>query len=457
MFENKKILILGFARSGYEASKFLIKRNNEVILNDGKELKDEDKDKYDELIKLGNDLGKPMTFVFGSHPDDLLDESFDYLIKNPGVPIDHKYVLMARELNIPVVNEVEMAYLSIPKDKNIKVIGITGTNGKTTTTTLIYEFIKEQGLGVHLAGNIGYPLCSFIDKLDENDIIVMETSCQQLENLDKYCPDVAVLTNISEAHIDFMKTFDHYKYVKSKIFKEHTSDNVAVLNMENDEVMKIGKEIKSQIRYFSSKNEINGCYIKDGAIYYFEEKVVDISDIRLRGVHNLENIMAAITAVKEFNVSNDAIVAVLKRFTGVEHRLEFVREVNGVSYYNDTEATNIKCCQIALSSFSEPTVVILGGMERGQDFNELKDYMVNVKAIIAIGTCRDRVQEFGDSLNIPTYSFEFLKDGFKKIPEIVESGDVVLLSPASASWDQYKECEVRGAEFKKYVHELEEI
>ena len=457
MFENKKILILDFARSGYEASKFLIKRNNEVILNDGKELKDEDKDKYDELISLSESKGKTMTFVFGSHPDNLLDESFDYLIKNPGVPIDHKYVLKARELGIPVINEVEMAYLSIPEDKNIKIIGITGTNGKTTTTTLIYEFIKEQGLSVHLAGNIGYPLCSFIDKLEENDIIVMETSCQQLENLDKYRPDVAVLTNISEAHIDFMKTYDHYKYVKSKIFKEHTKDNVAVLNMENDEVMKIGKEINSQIRYFSSKNEINGCYIKNGAIYYFEDKVVDISDIRLRGVHNLENIMAAVTAVKEFNVENDAIVAVLKRFTGVEHRLEFVREVNGVSYYNDTEATNIKCCQIALSSFSEPTVVILGGMERGQDFNELRDYVKNVKSIIAIGTCRDRVVDFANSLNIPTYSFEFLKDGFKKIPEIVENGDVVVLSPASASWDQYKECEVRGAEFKKYVNELEEI
>ena len=451
MFENKKILILGFARSGYEASKFLIKRNNEVILNDGKELKDEDKSKYDELVNLG------VKFVFGSHPDDLLDESFDYLVKNPGVPIDHKYVLKAKELDIPVINEVEMAFLSIPKEKNVKVIGITGTNGKTTTTTLIYEFIKEQGLGVHLAGNIGYPLSSFIDKLEDNDIIVLETSCQQLENIDKYRPDVAVLTNISEAHIDFMKTYEHYKYVKSKIFKEHTKDNVAVLNMENDEVMKIGKDIKSQIRYFSSKNEINGCYIKDDAIYYFEEKVVDISDIRLRGVHNLENIMAAILAVKEFNVSNSAIINVLKRFTGVEHRLEFVREVNGVSYYNDTEATNIKCCQIALSSFNEPTVVILGGMERGQDFNELKEFCKNVKAIIAIGTCRNRVQEFGESLNIPTYSFEYLKDGFKKIPEITENGDVVLLSPASASWDQYKECEVRGAEFKKYVNELEEI
>ena len=143
-------------------------------------------------------------------------------------------------------------------------------------------------------------------------------------------------------------------------------------------------------------------------------------------------------------------------FRSVEHRLEFVREVSGVSYYNDTEATNIKCCQIALSSFNEPTVVILGGMERGQDFNELKDYVKNVKAIIAIGTCRGRVLDFGNSLNIPTYSFEYLKDGFKKISDIVEKGDVVVLSPASASWDQYKECEVRGTEFKKYVNELEE-
>ena len=387
MFENNKILILGFARSGYEAAKFLAKRGNIVILNDAKEEEKQDKDKVEELKKLG------VNFIFGSHPDDLLDSSFDYLIKNPGVPIDHKYVLKARELGIEVINEVEMAYRLIPKDKNIKVIGITGTNGKTTTTTLIYEFLKQDGRRVHLTGNIGYPLCGFLDKLQENDIIVMETSCQQLENTDLYNPDVAVLTNIDVAHLEFMKTYEHYKEVKAKIFKNHDSNHVAIINMENEESIKISKNIKSTVKYFSSKNVINGAYIKDRFIYYYDEKIVSLDDIRLKGMHNYENIMCAIMATKEFGIKNDSIVTVLKNFNGVEHRLEFVREVNGVKYYNDTEATNIKCTQIALKSFDEKTILILGGYERGQDFNELKDFVKNVKAIVAIGQCRARVKE----------------------------------------------------------------
>ena len=448
MFENNKILILGFARSGYEAAKFLAKRGNIVILNDAKEEEKQDKDKVEELKKLG------VNFIFGSHPDDLLDSSFDYLIKNPGVPINHKYVLKARELGIEVINEVEMAYRLIPKDKNIKVIGITGTNGKTTTTTLIYEFLKQDGRRVHLTGNIGYPLCGFLDKLQENDIIVMETSCQQLENTDLYNPDVAVLTNIDVAHLEFMKTYEHYKEVKAKIFKNHDSSHVAIINMENEESIKISKNIKSTVKYFSSKNVINGAYIKDRFIYYYDEKVVSLDDIRLKGMHNYENIMCAIMATKEFGIKNDSIVTVLKNFNGVEHRLEFVREVNGVKYYNDTEATNIKCTQIALKSFDEKTILILGGYERGQDFNELKDFTKNVKAIVAIGQCRARVKEFGDSMNIPTYEYERLSEGFEKCVDLADENDVVLLSPASASWDQYKQCEDRGAEFKELVNKL---
>ena len=448
MFENKKILILGFARSGYEAAKFLAKRGNIVILNDAKEEEKQDKDKVEELKKLG------VNFIFGSHPDDLLDSSFDYLIKNPGVPIDHKYVLKARELGIEVINEVEMAYRLIPKDKNIKVIGITGTNGKTTTTTLIYEFLKQDGRRVHLTGNIGYPLCGFLDKLQENDIIVMETSCQQLENTDLYNPDVAVLTNIDVAHLEFMKTYEHYKEVKAKIFKNHDSSHVAIINMENEESIKISKNIKSTVKYFSSKNVINGAYIKDRFIYYYDEKVVSLDDIRLKGMHNYENIMCAIMATKEFGIKNDSIVTVLKNFNGVEHRLEFVREVNGVKYYNDTEATNIKCTQIELKSFDEKKILILGGYERGQDFNELKDFTKNVKAIVAIGQCRARVKEFGDSMNIPTYEYERLSEGFEKCVDLADENDVVLLSPASASWDQYKQCEDRGAEFKELVNKL---
>ena len=449
MFQNKKILILGMARSGYQAAKYLKKRGNEVILNDGGSEEKQDSNQVQELKDLGVEL------IFGSHPDDLLDKSFDYLIKNPGVPIDHKYVLDAKRLGIEVINEVEMSYLLLPKD--VTLIGITGTNGKTTTTTLTYKIMKEAyGDRVHLAGNIGYPLCSILDKLKKDDIIVMEVSCQQGENFHKFKPHIGVFTNISPAHIDFLKTFEHYKEVKARMFYNQDKDDIAILNIENEDVMNELRNISSKTKYFSSKNEINGCYLKDGVIYYYDEKIIDRDLIKLPGIHNVENCLAAIMACKEMGVSNKAICDVLTTFTGVEHRLEYVDTVDGVRYYNDTEATNIKCTQIALSSFDQDITLILGGLERGQVFEDLTPYMTHVKNIVAIGQCRERVKEFGDSLHIPTYVYEKLEDGFKKCVEITKNGGIVLLSPASASWDQYKECEIRGAEFKQYVKNMKE-
>lgn len=446
MFENNKIFILGFARSGYEAAKFLIKRGNEVLINDGKEESKVDQEKLKELKDMG------VKFFFGSHPDELLDDSYDYLIKNPGVPIHHKYVEKAEKLGIEVINEVEMAYRLLPDD--VTLVGITGTNGKTTTTTLTYEIIKEAGFRCHLAGNIGYPLCSFLDKLKSGDVIVMETSCQQLNNLSEFKPHIAVMTNLSEAHVDFFdNSYQKYKDVKTKIFKNQTEKDIAILNLENKEVLEQTKNIKSKKVYFSSKNKTN-CYLKDGIVYYNDEEVLDTDKMIIVGNHNVENIMAATLVAKEFNISNDVIKKVAYSFKGVEHRLEFSGEVNGVKYYNDTEATNIKCTQIALSSFNKPTIIILGGLERGQDFNDLTPFMKNVKAIIAIGECRERVKEYAESLNIPVYVHEFLKYGFKEIAHIAKEGDIVLLSPASASWDQYKECEIRGREFKDYVNSL---
>ncbi len=444
MFENKKILILGMARSGYEAAKLLIKKGNEVVLNDLKEEQDEEK------VKELKDLG--VKLILGNHPDDLLDNTFDYLIKNPGVPIDHKYVLKARELGIEVINEVEMAYRLLPKD--VTLIAITGTNGKTTTTTLIYEMIKAFGKKVHLTGNIGYPLCSFLDKIEPNDIIVMETSCQQLENLQEFNPNIAVMTNLSEAHIDFLKSYDNYKRVKAKIFQNQTKDDIAILNIENDDVVEVTKNIKSTIKYFSSKNIINGCYIKDNAIYYYDEKIIDLSDIKLVGMHNYENIMASILAVKEVGVSNESIVSVLQSFSGVEHRLEFVKEIKGRLFYNDSKATNIKSTQIALSSFNKPTILLLGGMERGQDFNLLKDYISHVKLIVCFGENKKRVKEFGDSLMIETIVKDNLHDAVFTAYEKSHQGDIILLSPASASWDQYKCFEDRGMEYKECINEL---
>lgn len=444
MFENKKVVVLGLARSGIAASKFLRKRGCDVTVND--RVSSYDNSVIDELESLG------IKVVLGSHPDSLIDSFVDYLIKNPGVPIDHKYVLKCNELGIPVINEAEMAYRCIPKDKNIKLLCITGSNGKTTTTTLCYEFLKRDNRKVVLAGNIGYPLCSFVDSLEKDTIIVMEVSCQQLENFDEFRPDVAVMTNIVEAHIDFMKTYDHYKYVKSKLLRNQSSSDVAILNKESKDLLDCVSDARSTKKYFSSKSVIDGAYLFDDSIYYYGEKVISISDLKLRGVHNYENIMAAIMGVKEFGCNTSSIVSVLKEFTGVEHRLEFVCNKNGRIFYNDTEATNIKCTQIALSSFSEPTIILLGGLERGQKFEDLTPYMKNVKAIIAMGECENRVKEFGDSLGIPTYLCDYIDKATRKAYEISSSGDVILLSPGSASWDQFKQCEDRGDLFKEIAN-----
>lgn len=449
MFQNQKVLILGFARSGYEAAKVLINRGNEVILNDNKKEELLDQDKIKELRELG------VQFVFGTHPDDLLDSSFDYLIKNPGVPIHHKYVLKAHELGIEVINEVEMAYRLFPDD--VKLIAITGTNGKTTTTSLTYSIVKKAfGDKVFLAGNIGYPLSSILNQLKSGDIVVMEVSCQQLENLSSFHPSIAVMTNLSPAHIDFFGTYDAYKKVKAKLFSNQTAEDVAILNIENGDVLEETKDILSTTKYFSSKHSINGCYLEGKDIYYYGEKVLSRDDIFIAGIHNVENVMASIMVAKELDISNEIIVEVVRDFRGVEHRLEYVDTVFGRKFYNDTEATNIKCTQIALSSFDEDTILILGGLERGQDFSELSPFMEHVKCIVGIGECRNRVVDFGNRLGIPTYSYEFLKDAFQKCYQESNPGDVILLSPASASWDQYKECEIRGAEFKKYVSQLKD-
>jgi len=445
MFNNKKVLILGLARSGYSVALVLHKLNCNIVVNDYNIEEKLDKDQIKKLKELN------IKCLFGSHPDDLLDKSFDYVIKNPGIRNDHKYVLLANKLNIPVINEVEVAYHLLPKD--VIVISITGSNGKTTTTTLTYNILKEAGMRVHLAGNIGYPICSILDKVKSGDIIVTEISCQQLANIDKFRPNIALLTNLSPAHIDFFGSYDKYKDIKAKLFKNQTNDDIAIINYDNKDSLEKTKNIKSQKLFFSIENE-KDCYYKNNNFYYHNEFIMNRDKMFLKGNHNVSNALGAILVAKRFNIPNHIIEKVLENFHGVEHRLEYVDKVLGRTFYNDTEATNIKCTQIALSSFKEPIIIFLGGLERGQDFNDLKDYISNVKYIIAIGECRKRVVEFANKNNINVSSFEYLKDGFKKAFEVSVSGDIILLSPASASWDQYKECEERGSEFKELVKEI---
>lgn len=445
MFNNKKIFILGMARSGYHAARILAHHGCEIILNDKNE--NQDQDHIKELESLG------VKVILGDHPDNILDETFDYIIKNPGIKFDHKYLKYAQEHNIKVINEIEMAYHLLPK--NVKLIAITGTNGKTTTTSIIYDILSHAFKGkTHLAGNIGFPLCEVIENIKENDYLIMEIGVPQLHDFYDFKPNIAVLTNIFEAHLDMFKTRDYYNETKLRIFQNHTKKDIAIINYSNEDAFKITKDIKSTKKYFSSKENINGCYLNNDYIYYYNEKIININDLKLQGTHNYENVMCAIMVAKELNINNDIIINTLKEFTSVEHRIEYVRTLNGKEFYNDSKATNITSTQIALSAFNKPTILLLGGLERHQNFLDLKDYLKNTKLIICFGENKNRIKKEMDTLNIQTFIVNNLKEAVALANEHSSKGDIILLSPGSASWDQYKCFEDRGKEFKELVKNL---
>ena len=441
MYDNKKMFILGMARSGYEVAKVLAKHNCEILITD---MKEQDEEKVNELKRLGINL------IITDKPEELLDNSFSYVVKNPGIKVDHKVCLKANELNIPVINELEVAYHYLPK--NTKIIAITGSNGKTTTTTLTYEILKSANLPVHLGGNIGYPMCSLLDELKQNEIIVIELSAQQLHDFYDFKTDIGILTNLTPVHLDHFKTYENYKRCKKKIFNHHTNLDLAILNGSNQDVIDLTNDIKSKKVYFSSSKDCDIC-IKNNAIYYNEE-IIKLDDIKLKGNHNYENIMCAIVVAKQFNVSNEVIKEVLTTFTGVEHRLEFVKELNKRSFYNDSKATNVTSTIIALDSFKQPTILLLGGLDRGHSFDELLDHMKNVKFVVCYGETKDRILDFCNKNNITCYKKDNLEEATILAYNNSKEDDVILLSPACASWDQYEKFEDRGDDFKRVIKSL---
>ena len=442
MFENKKIFILGMARSGYEAAKLLSEYNNEILVTD---MNEQDENQVKELESLG------VKIVITDSPVDLIDDTYDYVIKNPGIKYDHPLVVKAKEMGIKVINEVDMAYSFIDKDVNI--IGITGSNGKTTTSNLVYEFLKVEKENVILGGNVGTPLSHFAKDIKKGTYLVLEISDHQLCDMYNFKTNVSVLTNITPTHLDFHASYDVYKNMKKKIFNNHTDKDYAIINTNNEESLNVTSDIKSTKVYYGN-NKDNTSYYDDKAIYYNGEEVVKLEDIMLKGNHNYENIMAAICAVKVYDVSNEAIKKVLKTFKGVEHRLEFVKEYNGIKFYNDSKATNCVSTNIALKSFNEPTILILGGTDRGHSFYDIKDNMKNVKCVVCYGETKDRIEDFCKDIGVDCYKLNNLNESMHKIKDLMESGDIVLLSPACASWDQYKKFEDRGDEFKKLVGEI---
>ena len=442
MYDNKKMFILGMARSGYEVAKTLAKHNCTILITD---MKEQDEEKVKELKELGINL------IVTDEPEELLDNTYDYVVKNPGIKVEHPVCLKAESLNIPVINELEVAYHYLPK--NVKIIAITGSNGKTTTTTLTYEILKKANLPVHLGGNIGFPMCSLLNDIKENDIIVIELSAQQLHDFYDFKTDIGILTNLTPVHLDHFKTYENYQRCKKKIFNHHTQNDLAILNGNNQDVLNLTSDIKSTKVYFSANKKCD-IYIENQAIYYNNEEIIKLEDIKIKGNHNYENIMCAIVVAKKFNVTNEIIKEVLTNFSGVEHRLEFVKRLNKREFYNASKATNVTSTIIALDSFNKPTILLLGGLDRGHSFDELLPHMQNVKLVVCYGQTKERILEFCNKNKIECYKKDTLEEATKLAYNLSEENEVILLSPACASWDQYAKFEDRGDDFKRIVELL---
>ena len=439
MYENKKILILGAAKSGIAVAKLLVGKNNEIILSDLKELPSSTAQELE-------DMGIKIMITFNQC--DLIDSSYDLVIKNPAIMMTSEITKKLNKLHIRTENEMEVAYHFLPE--NVTIIGVTGSNGKTTTTTIIYELLKRLNINVILGGNIGYPLSEVLKGVQKESVLLLEISDHQLCDIHDFKTNISVLTNICPTHLDYHGTYEHYMMTKKKIFNLHTGSDVAILNKSNQDSMEVSEDILSKKIYFNDTEN----YYKDNYIYLHGKQYLNVNDICLKGLHNYENILAALLVLENFEIDKNIVIEFLKKFGGVAHRLEYVTTKDSVEYYNDSKSTNPTATITALKTFTKPIHLILGGLERNQDFNELNDYMQYVKRIYAIGGVTDRVAEYAASLNIPCDKCYVLTDALKKIKENVASGEVVLLSPGSSSQDQYVKFEDRGDEFKNIVEKF---
>ncbi len=438
MFENKKIFVFGMARSGYEVSKVLLQRNCEVLIVDSKEQKE---DHVLEIESLGGQV------IVSNEPEAFLDDSYDYVVKNPGIRKDHVCLEKARSLHIPIINEIELSYHLLP---DVYLIGVTGSNGKTTTTTLIYEILKKANLPVHLGGNIGYPLSSLVSKVKEKDIVLLEISDHQLCDMYDFKTNMSVFTNVSPTHLDFHDSYDTYKKMKMRIFNHHNDTDIAILNKDNEEVMELTKDIPSKKFYFSSKGNTD-IYVEDNQIVCPNYLTLQLDNMKVKGTHNYENIMASVLVAKNLEINEDVVKDVVYHFCGVEHRIEYVLDYKGISIYNDSKSTNNVATITALKSFEKPVILLMGGLDRGQDYEELYPFMNHVKEVLCFGETKNKIYDFCLKHEIKCSYLDSLKEAVEISLKDAEEGDIILLSPAHASWDQYACFEDRGNEFKEEV------
>ena len=448
VFEHKRVLVIGLAKSGVAVAKLLLHQGAMVTVNDRIPLEENPDAKS--LIEEG------IRVLAGSHPVDLLEEHFDFVVKNPGIPYHNCMVEAAMKKGIPVYTEIEIAYQLLEG----LIIGITGSNGKTTTTTLASLMLKESfpEREVYAAGNIGIPLSQLAEQSTKEDIYVSELSSFQLMGIDQFKPKIACVVNIFSAHLDYHGTREEYIKAKLQLTKNQTEDDYLVYNADYPELITfIEGHTKATLVPFSRKTVLEfGASVKDHYICFNGEKVIPVSTIQVPGTQNVENVLAAVAIAKLAGATNEGIQKAVQNFHGVKHRTQFVKEVNKRRFYNDSKATNIIATQTALRSFTNQSVVLIaGGLDRGNGFDELVPDLTSVSGIVLYGETKEKLQEAAKVAGVPVIEIvNTLEEATKKAYAISKEDDIILLSPACASWDQFKNFEIRGDEFIQVVENL---
>lgn len=433
---GKNIGVLGLGKSGVAVANLAVRLGYNVFASDSEKKK---------VIKF---LNKKITTEFSNHSDKILNS--DIIIKSPGIHSDIPILEKAIARKIKVVSELAF---SISKSKYKKIIAITGTNGKTTTTDLVAKIIKAAYKDSIVVGNIGFPLADKVLKTTKNTYITMELSSYQLEDTPDFRPDVSVLLNITPDHLEHHKTMDAYIKAKETVFVNQKKVDFAVINYDDKVCRKIALKAKSNVIFFSKKPLRNGVFYDNGKIVIqLGKKHIEISPkINMIGSHNIENILAAIAATFVSGINQATIEKVISGYKGVEHRIEFVKTVNGVDYYNDSKSTNIDSTRVAIESFSENILLVMGGRDKGFSYTPLKNLVKQkVKSIFLIGEASEKIKK---DLKDSTLFFDCgnIENAVKQIYKTAEAGDIVLLSPACASFDQFNDFEERGLVFKQLV------
>jgi len=439
----KKISILGLARSGIAAAKLAKKAGFEVFVSDAA-VNEELIEKAKALNKLGIDV------EVGGHTPRVLQS--DLLVVSPGVPLGIDVIKAAREMGIPVISEIEFAF----RFEKGRVVAVTGSNGKSTTATLIARILEDSGEKVFLAGNIGKPYSDVVTSTSSDSITVLELSSFQLEAVYSFSAFVGILLNLAPDHLNRYDTVDDYYRAKLRLFETQKPGSYAVLNVDQPEVAKLEGKIVADVLPFTMRDgRVNGAWLSNSIIMRRDEPILSKDEIGIPGPHNLANALASVAATIPFEVPKESLAETLRRFSGIEHRLERFLVWNGILFVNDSKATNPESLRFALLSFDSPIVLIAGGYDKGADFSYLSDLMVKkVKAAVFTGATAEKMaQQIGGAAGFSTVVKDF-KEAVETAIKLAKKGDVVLLSPGCASFDAFKNFEHRGKVFKELVKKI---